>query len=116
MLCSVVERHHACYQDDHIENKRHVHVDVDHAADHFTPSMTKIPVISDIVVDPKGHSGEEEEMGKDEVKNGDGGDGRRAGPYDVNHQTQAYSATEQDYGVDGQQDIVVLRSFNTRGP
>lgn len=75
---------------------------VDHAADHFTPSNTQAPVTCGVVVNPKGHGDEEEKVGEDEVKNGNGGDGRRAGPHDVNHQTQAYSTTDQNKGVDGQ--------------
>lgn len=104
----VVEHHQACNEDDHIEDKRHVHVDVDHAADHFTTPEAQAPAMSCVIVNPEGHSEEEDEVGEDEVEYSDGGDGCRAGLHDVYHQAQADGSAEQNHRVDGQEDCVVL--------
>ncbi len=111
LLSFVVEHHQARNEDDHIEDKRHVHVDVDHAADHFTPPETHSPVLSRVIVDPEGHSKEEDEVGKDEVEDCNGGGGRRAGLHDVHHQAQADGSAEQNHRVDSQEDCVVLISI-----
>lgn len=71
----VVESQQPGDEDDHIENKRHIHVDVDHATDHFAPPPAQAPAISCIIVNSKGHREEEDEVGKDEVEYSDGGGG-----------------------------------------
>lgn len=104
----MVECHQACDEDDHIEDKRHIHVDVDHPADHFAPTEAQAPVISCIVVNPEGHSEKEDKVGENEVEHSDGGDGCRAGLHDVYHQAKADGTGEQNHRVDGQEDCVVL--------
>lgn len=104
----VVERHQAHDEDDDVEDEGHVHVDVDHAADHPAPGVAQQPVVSGVVVDPKGHGDQEEEVGEDEVEHSHRGDGRGAGLEDVRHQAQADGAGEQHHRVDGHQGMVVL--------
>lgn len=103
-----VERHQARDEDDDVQDEGHVHVDVDHAADHPAPELAQHPVGGGVVVDPKGHGDQEEEVGEDEVEHGHRGDGRGAGLEDVRHQAQADGAGEQHHRVDGEQGIVVL--------
>lgn len=111
LLNLAVECHQSCDEDDHIEDKRHIHVDVDHSADHFAPPEAQAPVISRVVVNPEGHSEKEDEVGENEVEYGDGGDGCRAGLHDVHHQAQADCTAEQNHRVDGQEGRVVLISI-----
>lgn len=114
LLSFEVEHHQACNEDDHIEDKRHVHVDVDHAADHFTPPKAQGPVISGVVVNPKGHSEKEDEVGEDEVEYSDGGYGCSAGLHDVHHQAQTDDTAEQNHRVDDQKGCVVLCIISQR--
>ena len=81
-------------------------MDVDHAADHFTPLHAQFPVNSCVIVYPEGHGEEEDEVGEDEVEYSDGGHGCLAGPYDVDHQAQADGTAEQNHRVDDHEDIV----------
>lgn len=96
-LSVVVERHQACDEDDHVEEEGHVHVDVDHAADHPAQPGAQVPLMIGVIVNPEGHGQEEDEVGEDEVEYGYGGDGCGAEPYDVHHQAQADDATEQNH-------------------
>ncbi|TNN86575.1 hypothetical protein EYF80_003345 [Liparis tanakae] len=98
LLSFVVERHQACDEDDHIEDERHVHVDVNHAADRFAPPVAQAPVMSGVVVNPEGHSEKEDEVGEDEVEYSNGGDGCRAELHDVHHQANADGPDEQNHG------------------
>lgn len=103
-----VERDLPRDQDDDIEDERHVHVDVDHRADHPAPPAAHGPVMGGVVVDPEGHGEEEDEVGEDQVQHGDGGTGGDAGLHHVHHQAQADGAAEQNHGVDGEENGVVL--------
>lgn len=107
-LRPAVERDQAQDQDDHVEDERHVHVDVDHGTDHPAPPTAHVPVIGGMVVNPEGHGEEEDEVGEDEVQHSNGGTGGDAGLHHVHHQAQANGAAEQDHGVDGQESGVVL--------
>lgn len=91
---SPVKLHHASDEDDHVEDKRHDHVDVDHAADHFAPLYAQRPLISGVIVNPKWHRYEEDEVREDEVEYCDGGGGDRAGSQDAHHQAQADGTTQ----------------------
>lgn len=84
-LTFAVESYQTHDEDDNIENKRHVHVDVDHGADNATPPYTEAPGFICIIVNPEGYSEEEDEVGEDEVEYGNGDDGCRAGLHDVRH-------------------------------
>lgn len=86
VLRPAVERDQARHQDDHVEDERHVHVDVDHGAGHPAPSAAQGPVFSGVVVNPEGHGKEEDEVCEDQVQHGDGGAGGDAGLDHVHHQ------------------------------
>lgn len=107
----VVERHQACDEDDHIEDKRHVHVHVDHHADHFAPAIAEAPVISGVVVNPEGYRQKENEVSENEVEYSNGGDRCGAGLHDMNHQAQADDTTEQNHRIDSKEDFVILISL-----
>lgn len=83
-------------------------MDVDHAADHFTPSLPQIPLMSGIIIYSEGHCEKEDEVSKDQVQHSDGGGGKCAGFHDVYHQAQANGTGEENHRVDDEKECVVL--------
>lgn len=97
MCISVVERQKAGQEDDHVEDKRHVHVHVDHGTDHSAPVRAQVPRFNCVVVNSEGDCEQKYEVGEDQVEDGDGCGGNRAVFHGVDHQAQASSAAEQNH-------------------
>lgn len=107
-LLFVVKSPEAHDEDDDVEDEGHVHVDVNHAADHFAPTDAEAPLVIGVIVNPERHGEEEDKVGEDEVENSYGGDGRGAGLHDVHHQAEADGPAEQNHAVDDQEGCAVL--------
>lgn len=60
-------------EDDDIDDEDHMHVNVDHAADHFTEKHRQVPVISHEIVDAERDGDHEDDVNQDQVEKGDGG-------------------------------------------
>lgn len=60
-------------EDDDIDGEDHMHVNVNHAADHFAESHGQIPAVSHVEVDAERDGDQEDAVGYDQVEKGDGG-------------------------------------------
>lgn len=60
-------------KDDDVDDEDHMHVNVDHAADHFTEGHRQGPDIHHVVVDAEGEADQEDDMDQDQVEKADGG-------------------------------------------
>lgn len=60
-------------EDDDVDDEDHVHVNVDHAADHFAEGHRQAPGFRHVVVDAERDGDQEHDVDQDQVEEGDGG-------------------------------------------
>lgn len=90
-------------EDDDVDDEDHVHVNVDHAADHFTEKHMQVPGLSHIVVDAERDGEQEEDVDQDQVEKGDGGPRAQVRFQHTEHQSHADASYCEHRAVDDDQ-------------
>lgn len=90
-------------EDDDVDDEDHVHMNVDHAADHFAKDHTQVPVVHRVVVDSERDGEQEDGVNKDQVEKGDGGPGAQVWFQHANHKGHAETSHYEHQRVDNDQ-------------